>query len=156
MGGAIIFAHGVDGRGIAEVTLVFGERARIEEAQALRSLGEFLLDKIIRVRTHQALRKIVRLDHEEPMPRERAPSARHIVEQVMLRHDVENGGARHFLRMVEAHAMQHARAAIVAGGVEARKSQRRHHLDLVLCHGAERIAGMVRPVGRFFGIAVAA
>ena len=31
MRGAIIFAHGVDGRRIAEVTLVFGKRPQIEE-----------------------------------------------------------------------------------------------------------------------------
>ena len=59
-------------------------------------------------------------------------------------------------RMVEAHAMQHARAAVVAGGEEAVEAERRHHLDLVLRHGAERIAGMIVAARRLFGIAVAA
>ena len=68
----------------------------------------------------------------------------------MLRDDVEDRRARHLVRMVEAHAVQHARAAVVAGGVEARKAERRHHLDLVLRHGAERIAGMVVAAGRLF------
>src|SRR5262249_52003999 len=46
VGGAVVLAHGVDGRGIAEVALVFGERRRVEEAQALLGLGELLLDEI--------------------------------------------------------------------------------------------------------------
>ena len=41
------------------------------------------------------------------------------------------------LRMIEAHAVQHARAAVVAGRIEALMAQRRHHLDLVLRHGAK-------------------
>ena len=74
----------------------------------------------------------------------------------MLRDDVEDRGRLDLLRMVEAHAVQHARAAVVAGGVEAVEAERRHHLDLVLRHGAERIAGMVVAAGRLLGIAVAA
>ncbi len=50
----------------------------------------------------------------------------------MLRHDVEDRGARDSFGMIEAHAMQHARAAIVAGGVEPLMAKRRHDLDLVL------------------------
>ena len=34
----------------------------------------------------------------------------------MLRHDVEDRRARHLLRLIEAHAVQHARAAVMAGG----------------------------------------
>ena len=41
--------------------------------------------------------------------------------------------------MVEAHAVQDAGAAIVPGDAEALEAERRHHLDLVLRHGAERI-----------------
>ena len=74
----------------------------------------------------------------------------------MLRDDVEDRGARHLVGMVEAHAVQHARAAVVAGGIEAREAERRHHLDLVLRHGAERIAGVVLAARRLLGIAVAA
>jgi hypothetical protein len=109
----------MDGRGIAETALVLGERRRIEEAQALRGLGELLLDEIVGIGAHQPFGKVVGLDHEEPVPRERAPLARHVVEQVMLRDDVQDGGARHLVRMVEAHAVEHARAAVVAGGTEA-------------------------------------
>ena len=36
------------------------------------------------------------------------------------------------------------------------EAERRHHLDLVLRHGAERIAGMVVAARRLFGIAIAA
>jgi len=74
----------------------------------------------------------------------------------MLRDDVENGGARHFFRMIEAHAMQHACAAIVTGGIETLMAKRRHDLDLVRRHCAKRIIRMIGAAGRFLGIAVAA
>ena len=58
--------------------------------------------------------------------------------------------------MVEAHAVQHAGAAVMAGGVEALEAERRHHLDLVLRHGAERVAAVVVAARRLLRIAVAA
>ena len=58
--------------------------------------------------------------------------------------------------MIEAHAVQHAGAAIVAGGIEPLVAERGHHLDLVRRHGAERIIGMVVAARGLFGIAVAA
>ena len=39
VGRAIVLAHGVDGRRIAEAALVFGERLLAEEAQSLLGLG---------------------------------------------------------------------------------------------------------------------
>src|SRR5436190_2098528 len=42
---AIVLADGVDGFGMAEAALVFGERLFTEEAQALPSLRELLLDE---------------------------------------------------------------------------------------------------------------
>jgi len=154
--GAVIFAHGVDSRAVAEIALVFSERGGIEEAQALLGLGELLLDEIVGIGAHQPLGKIVRLDHEKPMPGESAPLPRHVVEQMMLRNDVENGGTRDLFRMVEAHAVEHAGAAIMAGGVEALEPQRGHHLELILRHGAERIAAVVCPARRLFRISIAA
>ncbi len=59
------------------------------------------------------------------------------VEQVMLRDDVEDGRAGDRSLMIEAHAVQNACAAVVARGIEALMAERRHHLDLVLRHGAE-------------------
>ena len=79
-----------------------------------------------------------------------------MIEQVMLRQDVEDRGARHLVGMVEAHAVQHARAAVVAGGEKALEAERRHHLDLVLRHGAEGIVRVVVAARRLFGIAIAA
>src|SRR5499427_8457009 len=156
MGGAIVLAHGVDGGRIAEIALVLGERRRIEEAQPLLGLRQLPLDEIIVVGAHQSLGKIIGLDHEEPVPGEGAPLARHVVEQMMLRDDVEDGRARDLLRMIEAHAVEHAGAAIMAGGVEALETERRHHLDLVLRHGAERIAAVILAARRLFRIPVAA
>src|ERR1700720_4831710 len=108
----------MDSRRVTEIALVFGKRARIEEAEALPGLGELLFNEIIWIGAHQPFGEIVGLNHEEPVPRERAPGARDVIEQMMLREDVENGGAHHFVRMIEAHAMQHARTAIVPGGVK--------------------------------------
>src|SRR5262245_58030637 len=90
------------------------------------------------------------------MPREGAPLPRDVIEQMMLRNDVEDGSARNFLRMVETHAVKHAGAAIMTGGIEALKPERRHHLQLVLRHGAEGIAAMVPAAGWLFRIPVAA
>ena len=79
-----------------------------------------------------------------------------MIEHVMLRNDVEDGGAQNLVGMIEAHAVQHAGAAVVAGGKEAVVAERRHHLDLVLRHGAERIVVVVVAARRLFGIAIAA
>ena len=52
--------------------------------------------------------------------------------------------------------MKHARATIMTRSMETLVAERRHDLDLVLRHGAERVAAMVRAAGRFFRVAVAA
>ena len=74
----------------------------------------------------------------------------------MLRDDVENSGARYSFGMIEAHAMQHACAAIVTGGIETLMAKRRHDLDLVRRHCAKRIIRMIGAARRLLGIAVAA
>ncbi len=79
-----------------------------------------------------------------------------MIEQMMLRNDVENSRARHLFLMIETHAVHHPGAAIVAGDIKAVMAQRFHHLDLILRHGAERIAGMIVTARRLFGIAVTA
>ena len=75
---------------------------------------------------------------------------------MVLRDDVEDRRARDRLRVIEAHAVQDARAAIVTGGMKLRKTERRHHLDLILRHGAERIVDVPLATRWLFGIAVAA
>src|SRR3954453_7557888 len=74
----------------------------------------------------------------------------------MLGDDVEDCRARHLLWLIEAHAVEHARSAVMPGGGKAVETERRHYLDLILRHGTERIAGMVVAARRLFGIAVAA
>src|SRR5205807_362467 len=107
----------------------------IEEAQTLLGLSKLLLDEIVGIGTHQPLWKIVWLDHEKPMPGESAPLPRHVVEQMMLRNDVENGGARDLLRMVEAHAMEHARAA----GLDLGSDEPLEHRP-TMCTGTDAVA----------------
>ena len=77
-------------------------------------------------------------------------------EQVMLRDDVQNGRAHHAFRMVEAHPVEHARTAVMAGGIKALVAKRRHDLDLILRHGAKGIAAVIVTARRLFGIAIAA
>ena len=60
-----------------------------------------------------------------------------VVVQVMLRDDVEDRRPRYLFRMIEAHAMQHAAAAIVARSIKFVEAERGHHFDLILRHRAE-------------------
>ncbi len=136
--GAIVLADGVNGFRIAEAAFVFGKRRRIEEAQPLLGFRKLLLDEPVGVRTHHALGQIVGLNIEEPVPGERAPLPADVVEQVMLRDDIEDRRARDFLRVVEAHAMQDTRAAVMARRIKIVEAERLHHLDLILRHRAER------------------
>src|SRR5262249_40588610 len=88
------------------------------------------------------------------MPGGRAPLPRHMVEEVMLGNDVENGCAYDLAGMIETHAVQHAGPAVVAGGIEARIAQRSHHLDLILRHGAKGITAVILAARRLLRIAV--
>ena len=75
---------------------------------------------------------------------------------MVLRDDVEDRRTRDLLRMIHAHAVQHAGAAIVAGAIELVEAERLHHLELILAHGAERIVLVLVAARHLFGIAVAA
>ena len=63
---------------------------------------------------------------------------------------------QHLVRMVEAHAVRGAPAAVVAGDEEAVVAERLHHLDLVLRHGAERVVDAAGLLGRGGAVAIAA
>ena len=105
---------------------------------------------------HQLLGHRRRLDVEEPVPGKRRPVLVDVVEQMMLRNDVEDRRALHALGMIEAHAVRHARAAVVAGHHEGLEAELLHHLDLVLRHGAERIVLVLVAAGRLREVAIAA
>ena len=79
-----------------------------------------------------------------------------MIEQVVLRDDVVDRGAQHLVGMVEAHAMHDARAAVVPGREELVEAERRHHLDVILRHRAERIVRVIRLARRLLRVAVAA
>ena len=118
--------------------------------------GELLRDEIIGIGPHQPFRQVERLDHEEPVVGPSRPFLGDVIEQIVLRHDVEDRGLRHLLGVIERHPGEHAGTAVMAGGHEAVKAERRHHLDLVLRHGAERVPGMIDAARRLLRIAVAA
>ncbi len=61
----------------------------------------------------------------------------------MVRQDVDQRGAPHPIRVVEAHARGGARAAVVPGNEEPAVAELFHHLDLVLRHRPERIVDVV-------------
>jgi hypothetical protein len=58
--------------------------------------------------------------------------------------------------MIETHAVEHAGAAIVARGIEARKSERGHDFELILRHGAKGIVAVILAARRLFRIPVTA
>ena len=142
--------------GLRKQRLYSSSACLAEEREALIGLGELLLDEEVRVGAHQPLRHRRLLDHEEPVIRAGRPRLRDVVEQMMLRDDVLDRGAQHFLGMIEAHAVHDARAAVVAGGKEAVEAERRHHLDIVLRHRAERIVRVIRLARRLLAVAIAA
>ena len=154
--GAVILADGADGFRIAEAALVFLQRLLAEEPQALLGLGELVLDEPVRIGAHQLLGHRRRLDVEEPVPGKRRPVLVDVVEQMMLRDDVEDRRALHAIRMIETHAVRHARAAVVTRHHECLEAELLHHLDLVLRHGAERIVLMVLGARRLGAVAIAA
>src|SRR6185437_2696244 len=153
---AIILADRVDSLRVAEAALVFSQRILVEEGQALLGLRELLLDEPVGIGTHHLLRQRLRLDVEQPMPRKPAPLLGHIVEQMMLRNDVEDRRARYFVRVIEAHAVKYAPAAVVSRRKKFAVAESAHYLDLILRHGAERIAGMIVTARRFLAVTVAA
>ena len=89
----------------------------------LVGLGKLAPDEEFGVGAHHLFRGRIGLHHEEPVPREHAPLPRHVVEQVVLRQHVEERGPQHPVGVVEAHAVQHAGAAVVAGGMEPGKAE---------------------------------
>ena len=64
--------------------------------------------------------------------------------------------ARLHLRVIEAQAVQNTRAAVMAGGMEARVAERRHQVGQVLRHGPFGLVGGLRFGRRHPGVAVAA
>ena len=79
-----------------------------------------------------------------------------VVQQMVLRQHVDEGRLGDGLRMVETQPVQHARAAVMAAGVEFLEAEVTHDLDLVLRHGAERIGRVIAAAVRLGTVAVAA
>jgi hypothetical protein len=75
---------------------------------------------------------------------------------MVLRDDVLDRRAHHLLGMIEAHAVRHARPAVMPCHHERVEPERGHHLDIVLRHRAERIVGVIRLARRLLGVAVTA
>ena len=109
----------------------------IEETETLLRLRKLLFDEPVGIDTHHPLGQVEWLDIEKPVPGERRPLFVDVVVQVMLRNDVEDRRAHDLLRMIETHAMQYAAAAIMSGSVKFVEPKRRHHLNLIMRHGAE-------------------
>jgi hypothetical protein len=59
------------------------------------------------------------------------------------------------VRVIEAHTVDCAPAAIVSGNGEASIAERCHDLYLVLCHRAKRIVRVIQGLGRRRTVAVA-
>src|SRR5665213_1266824 len=112
-GGAVVLAHAVPGRRILEAADVFRERLGREEFEAVRPLAELFADVEFGIGAHHPLRQVEGLRHEEPVPGDQAPGAGDMGQQMMRRHDVDQRRARDLVRVIEAHPVQHARAALI-------------------------------------------
>jgi hypothetical protein len=154
-GGAVILAHRVNlfGRGAADV---FGHGLWREDLQPDALLVELVLDVIVQIGAQQLFRKRRLLGHEEPVIGLQPPAQADVGKHVMGRHDVERAQPLNPFGLVQRHAEAHAPAPVVAGDHEAVVSQLVHQLEVVLAHGAEAVAGVVRPAVGLGAVAVAA
>src|SRR6185312_1786156 len=98
-GGAVVLAARMNRLRIAEATLVFGERARIEMRKAGAPTTQLAMQKVHGIGADQPLGQVERLDQEEPMivgGRERLVGMR--VHRA-CRRDVEDCELRHGIRV---------------------------------------------------------
>jgi hypothetical protein len=135
--GAVVLARAAD-RFPGEATDVFGERVRMEKAQSDTGFRQFVFHVVRGWHTrHHPLRHVVRLNHEQPMPRFGGPRLRGMRPDVMVRQDINHRSAGDPVGMVEAHARACASATIVAGDHECAMAEAFHHLDLIQRHRPE-------------------
>src|SRR5579871_3537851 len=79
-----------------------------------------------------------------------------IMEKRPRRHDIQYRELGHTIVMVERHAMSDASAAIMTDHRELFEAEMLHHFDLILGHGALRVAGVILTIRRLAAIAIAA
>ena len=106
--------------------------------------------------TDQALGQGLRLGQEEPVVVPGGERPVGALEQRQGGHDVEHGRAGDPVRVIEAQAMGHPAAAIVAGDDEAIEAQTRHQQGHVGRHRPLAVGCVVRRRGRLAAVAVAA
>ncbi len=154
-GGAIVLAGGGDTGRITEASAVLRERLLGEHIGLAAPMSEQAIEPVVGIGADHPLGQAVRLDQEKPMKIGGSESLVRAGVDAGGGADVEHGGTLDCLGMVEAEAMQHAPAAVVAHGLEPRKTKGPHHVNLILRHGPLRVPEMVPIGGRLSRIAIA-
>src|SRR4051812_30929800 len=114
-GGAVILAHRVDRRGVAEAAEIFAQRLLAEGGAAGAPGADLALQVEVRVLPDHMLRKTVGLDQEVPVIVARRDFLVGGLEQGQSRHDVEHGKGGDPRRVVQRQPVADPAAAVVAG-----------------------------------------
>src|SRR5579864_3617854 len=121
--GAVVLAARMNRLWIAEATLVFGERARIEMREAGTPAAELAVQEVNGIGADQTLGQVERLDQEEPV----IVGGRECLIGVRVhrarRRDVDDRELRHGVGVIETKPMRDASAAIMADQAETRMAE---------------------------------
>lgn len=155
-GGAVIVAAAADGLRIRKAAHVLGDHLRIERGLVAHApAGQAALQPVRRIVGDHAFREGRRLDQEEPVEIAGRQGLVGHGEGGRGGRDVHRAGAQDAVRMVEAEAVEDARAAVVRRHVEAPVAERTHQPGHVPRHGPLRLVGGLRHGRRHPRIAVA-
>ena len=153
---AVVLAHRMQGRGVAEATQILGEDGFGYRAGNGKPAVEQPAEVEFGLRAHQPLRQRRRLEHQQPVEIGFGHARVHARENVAGGRDVEKGEAGDAVRAVVGEAVGDPRAAVVAHDVEAVEPERRHRPALVLRHRPLGVGRVVGGGGRLAAVAVSA
>ena len=142
--GAIVAARPRDGlqRVDADIFVEGGGRDEID-AGAAADQHAVAQEELRARRADQAFGERLGLRHEQPVPGRHRPRLRRVGPDIVVRQHIHDGRLDQPLRMIEAHAVRRAPAAVVAGDEISPVAELLHHLDHVLRHGAETVVDVV-------------
>ena len=153
--GPVVLAGSMDSRG-SEAPGVLGDRLRGKGARGAAPFAERVTQVILRVGADQVLGQAAGLGQEEiPPDRGGMLLVGGLVDR-LGRDDVQDRQPRYRPGVVQGHPQRHPGAAVMPGHREPAESQRRHHGDLVLGHGALGVALMLRAARRLAAVPVPA
>src|ERR1700761_8113615 len=155
-GGTIVLAGPLAHGRVAIATAIFLHDPGLYRTVCLHLMREVRLEKVIGISSDHPLRKIERLNKEEPP--EIACSEGHVGACIHGRRgrDVEDRDPLEYVRVVKRHAMEHPSSAIMPDGRKALVAEPAHHLDLVRRHRPLGIVHMAIAALGLYTVTVAA